>query len=44
MCVEESNTKKEKDIASCSKEDCCGKSVCRKYTLRICEYCKNNAN
>ena len=41
MCVEKSNTKKEKeDSASCSKEDypSCGKSVCRKHALRICDY------
>ena len=46
VCVEKSNAKKEKDSASCSKEDCqsCGKSVCRKHALRICEYCNNNAN
>ena len=43
MCVEKYNTKKEKDNASCSKENCqnCGKSVCRKHALR--EYCNNNA-
>ena len=46
MCVEKSNTEKEKDNASCSKEDCqsCGQSVCHKHALRICEYCNNNAN
>ena len=46
MCVEKCSTKKGKDNASCSKEDCksCGKSVCRKHALRICEYCNNNAN
>ena len=47
MCVEKSNTKKEKeDNASCSKEDyqSCGKSVCCKHALRICEYFNNNAN
>ena len=47
FCVRrETNIKKEKDSASCSKEDCqsCGKSVYRKHALRICEYCNNNAN
>ena len=46
MCVKKSNSKKEKDNASCSKEDChsCGKSICRKLALGICEYCNNNAN
>ena len=46
MCVEKLNIKKEKDNASFSKEYCqsCGKSVCRKHALRICEYCNNNAN
>ena len=46
MRVEKSNTKKEKNNTSCSKEDCqsCGRSVCRKHALRICEYCNTNAN
>ena len=46
MCVETSNTKNEKDNPSCSKQYCqiCGKNVCRKHALRICEYCNNNAN
>ena len=37
MCVEKSNTKKENDNASCSKEDCqsCGKSVCHKHASYI---------
>ena len=44
MCIEKSNTKKEKDYASSSKEDCqsCGKKVCHKHALRIYEYCNNS--
>ena len=46
MCVEEYNTKKEKDNASSSKEECqsCGKSVYLKHALRVCEYCSSNGN
>ena len=46
MCVEKYNRKKENANDSRPKEDCqsCGKSVCRKYALCICEYCNNNAN
>ena len=44
MCAEKSNTKKEKDNASSSKENCqsCGKSVCRKHALHIYECCNNS--
>ena len=46
VCIEKSNTKKEKDNASCSNDDCqsCGKSVYCKHALCICDYCNNNAN
>ena len=44
MCIEKSNTKKEKNNASSSKKDCqsCGKKVCHKHALRIYEYCNNS--